>query len=251
MHNSTNPVDFRQELYSRYVSRFKGPGSEVSDARWYRWSEYKLLPLLREVSRDGAILDIGCGAGQMLHFLKDHGFANVSGVDISAEQVALAAARGLQARVADVFEYLRGSREEFEAIVALDIVEHFGKSEQIPLFEAIFSALRPGGKLILQTPNGDGLFSAQVIYGDLTHLTIFNEGSLSQLLQLVGFEALSFYETGPAPKDLKGRVRGLLWQAIRLMSNGARVIESGETQRLWTKNLICCCRRPISGDVHP
>lgn len=180
----------------------------------------------------------------MLTPLQDHGFSNASGIDVSAEQVGLATDRGLNATVGDVFQYLHRTQSSFDAISALDFVEHFHKSEQLPLFEAIHAALRPGGKLILETPNGEGLFASQVIYGDLTHLTIFSEGSLSQLLTLTGFEKLEFYETGPAPKDLKGRVRGLLWRMVKLFANSARIIESGETQRLWTKNLICCCRKP-------
>jgi len=139
---------------------------------------------------------------------------------------------------------LYSSEASFEAIIALDFVEHFAKDEQIPLFEAIRGALRPGGRLIIETPNGEGLFASQVIYGDLTHLTIFSEGSLTQLLRLLGFEHIEFHETGPAPKDLKGRLRGLLWGIIKLVANSARLIESGETQRLWTKNLICCSRKP-------
>jgi len=249
MEVTNKATDFRQELYSRYVSRFKGPRNESSDVRWGRWAEYKLLPLLRDVPRDGAVLDVGCGAGQMLQLLKDHGFTNAIGIDVSAEQVLSATGAGLTAQVGDVFEYLRDSRSKFDAITALDFVEHFGKAEQIPLFEAIYAALRPGATLLLETPNGEGLFASQVIYGDLTHLTIFNEGSLTQLLKLIGFDSLEFFETGPAPKDLKGRVRGFLWRLIKLAANGARIIESGDTQRLWTKNLICRCRKPERSDT--
>jgi 2-polyprenyl-3-methyl-5-hydroxy-6-metoxy-1,4-benzoquinol methylase len=237
-------TDFREQLYSRYVSTFKGPRDEAADARWYRWSEYKLVPLLRGLPSDAAIIDIGCGAGQMLQLLKDHGFTNVSGIDVSAEQVDLLAGRGLNASVCDVSEHLRESKAGFDAIIALDFVEHFDKSEQIPLFDDIYAALRPGGRLVIETPNGNGLFAAQVVYGDLTHLTIFSEGSLSQILRLAGFEGIEFYETGPAPKDLKGKIRVLLWRIIRLFANCGRLIESGETQRIWTKNLICCCRKP-------
>lgn len=240
----SNATNFREQLYGRYVSSFKGPRDDSQDQRWYRWSEHKLVPLLRGLSREAAILDLGCGAGQMLQLLKNQGFINASGIDVSAEQVCLATERGLDATVGDVFQRLRSCQSNFDAITALDFVEHFEKSEQIPLFEGIHAALRPGGRLILETPNGNGLFASQVIYGDLSHLTIFSEGSLAQLLRLVGFEEIEFYETGPVPKDLKGRVRGLLWRTIRLVANGARLIESGETQRLWTKNLICRSRKP-------
>jgi 2-polyprenyl-3-methyl-5-hydroxy-6-metoxy-1,4-benzoquinol methylase len=237
-------IDSRQQFYSRYVSAFKGPRDDAADVRWYRWSEHKLVPLLRDLARGASVLDLGCGAGQMLQLLKDQGFTEVSGIDVSAEQVRLATDRGLNATVGDVFQHLRASQSGFDAITALDFVEHFDKSEQIPLFDSIYVALRPGGRLIIETPNGEGLFASQVIYGDLTHLTIFSEGSLSQILRLTGFERIEFYETGPTPKDLKGRIRLLLWRVVRLVANSGRLIETGETQRIWTKNLICSCRKP-------
>jgi len=235
--------DFREQIYSRYVSAFNGPRNDAADMRWYRWSQHKLVPLLHGLPIEAPILDLGCGAGQMLQLLKDTGFTNASGIDVSAEQVHLATERGLNAAVSDVFHHLRGAQSSFAAIIALDFVEHFDKSEQIPLFEAMHAALRPGGRLILETPNGQGLFASQVIYGDLSHLTIFSEGSLSQLLKLTGFENIEFYETGPTPKNLRGRVRLFLWRIVKLAANSARLIETGETQRLWTKNLICCCRK--------
>ena len=198
------PTDFREQLYDRYVSAFKGSRDDAADMRWHQWSEYKLVPLLRDLPLDTPILDLGCGAGQMLQLLKDQGFTNASGIDVSAEQVCEAADRGLNAAVGDVFQHLRDSQSNFGAIVALDFVEHFDKSEQFPLFESIYAALRPGGRLIIETPNGEGLFASQVIYGDLTHLTIFSEGSLSQLLRVTGFEKIEFYETGPAHQGFEG-----------------------------------------------
>jgi 2-polyprenyl-3-methyl-5-hydroxy-6-metoxy-1,4-benzoquinol methylase len=242
-HENPRP-DLRGQLYDRYVSSFKGPLDDAADERWYRWAQYKLMPLLQGFSHEARILDLGCGAGQMLQLLKNSGFTNASGIDVSAEQIQLATRRGLDAVVGDVFEYLRQSYLSADAIIALDFVEHFDKSEQIPLFKAIHAALRPGGTLIIQTPNGNGFFASEVIYGDLTHLTIFSESSLAQLLALTGFGNIDFYETGPAPKNLKGRVRGLLWRIVKLAANGLRLIESGETQRLWTKNLICLSRKP-------
>lgn len=119
----------------------------------YRWAEHKLVPLLRGLSTEAAVLDLGCGAGQMLQLLKDHGFANASGLDVSQAQVRLAADRGLHAVTGDAFEHLASARAAFDAITALDLVEHFDKAEQIRLFDGIYAALRPGGRLIIETPN--------------------------------------------------------------------------------------------------
>jgi ubiquinone/menaquinone biosynthesis C-methylase UbiE len=83
--------DFRAELYARYVSAFKGDSPDV-DAAWY---DHKLLPLLRGVPRDAPLLELGCGPGHLLEYLKRRGFSHAEGVDIAEEQVARARARGV------------------------------------------------------------------------------------------------------------------------------------------------------------
>ena len=76
-------MGFRDELYGQYVSTFKGAAHAADD-----WWSYKYLPLLADLPRDAAILEIGCGGGELLAFLGRHGFDRARGVDISAEQVA-------------------------------------------------------------------------------------------------------------------------------------------------------------------
>jgi 2-polyprenyl-3-methyl-5-hydroxy-6-metoxy-1,4-benzoquinol methylase len=241
--------DFRTELYERYVSTFKRPDSDgfEADLRAYLgWCELKYGPLLEGLPRDGPVLELGCGPGDMLEFLRRTGFSNVEGIDLSKEQIRIARDRGLNARVADVFECLASAPQRYRAILAVDFVEHFSKDELMRLVPAIRGALEPGGVFILQTPNGEGLFPNHIIYGDLTHLTIFTPDSLQQLFSLWGFNEFSFVETGPAPKKLKGKLRVLAWRLIKLCANLVRKIESGKTQAIWTENMICRCTK--SGD---
>ena len=107
----------------------------------------------------------------------------------------------------------------------------------------MWDALEPNGYLILQTPNGQGLFPHQVAYGDLTHLTIFTPGSLQQLLRLFGFEHFQFDETGPVPGNLQGKLRGAAWRAVKFVLNLVRKVETGKSQTIWTENMICRCQK--------
>ena len=238
-------ADFRTELYRRYVSTFKAKQIERNDAAlasYWKWCEFTYLPLLAEVPRDGAILELGCGPGPMLEFLQRHGYGAAHGIDVSEEQVHLAVERGLDARVADVFQFLDADPGRYDAILAIDFVEHFTREELLRLLPAVRAALKPGGCFIVQTPNGAGLLPGAVVYGDLTHLTIFNPGSLEQLFRVTGFNDFTFRETGPVCKNLVGRVRWLLWRLVRLLANGLRRIEVGRSQAVWTENMICRCR---------
>ncbi len=233
--------DYRENFYKHYISRFKGIdlASRTDSQSYFDQFEYKFLPLFDGLESEDTILELGCGPGYLLEFLKRTGFTQVKGIDISSEQVELANKRECAAEVADVFEYLEGKHEKFNLIIALDFIEHFHKEELPELTRLIFKSLKKDGRLILQTPNGEGLFPRQVIYGDITHQTIFTPASIQQLLRLAGFENFHFTES-----DLKRRRGRLLWQLVKFVANTVRRIESGKSQTIWTENMICYCKKP-------
>jgi len=237
-------LGFRKDLYTQYVSTHTTAPDEQLLQAYLGWGRKKYLPLLDSLSRDSTILELGCGAGAMQTFLKQNGFTNIHGIDISEEQIQLALAKGHTVQLADVFEYLDGCNESFDAIIALDFIEHFTKDEISRLITAIYDHLNPGGLLLLQTPNGAGLSPASVIYGDLTHMTIFSPRSLVQLLSSIGFRHFEFRDTGPAGNSLKSLVRRGAWKLITFMANMVRRIEANTSQTIWTQNMICLCRKP-------
>ena len=210
------------------------------------WWDHKYLPLLADVERTAPMLEVGCGAGELLAYLRERGFSNVVGIDVSDEQVAVARGRGVRAELADAFEHLRSLDCTQEVILAVDVLEHHTRDELMGLAPLLFAALRPGGRLLVQTANGAGLFPSQVIYGDLTHVTIFSPQSLAQLLRSAGFSDLAFYETGPIPLRLRGRLDVALWSAIKLLASAVRSIETGKRQAIWTENFICLARKPLA-----
>ena len=233
--------DFRAALYGRYVSTFKARTASAPSAAWW---DHKYLPLLADLHRAAPILELGCGDGALLAYLAERGFSNLAGVDVSPEQVAVAKARGLGVVCADALAYLPTQPSSRAALIAIDVLEHLTRDELVQLADAMFAALRPGGRLLIQTANGAGLFPGQVIYGDLTHHTVFTPGSLSQLLTQAGFCSLSFYETGPIPIRVRGRLNVALWHAIKVLTNTARYIETGKRQAIWTENFICSAFKP-------
>ena len=242
--------DFRNNLYQSYVSKFKQPENSLRDAKEqgdWQYFDRKHFKFLQKLNHDDAILDVGCGSGMLMAYLVAKGFRRVEGVDISAEQIELAVAKNLKAQCVDVFSFLESKRGAFQAIVAIDFVEHFKKDELLRLFSLLFRALKADGTLLIQTPNGQGLLSSQVIYGDLTHCTIFTPESLRQALRPNGFEDIIFEETGPVSKNLKGLLRLVLWRGIRLAGNFVRLIEAGKRQDVWTENFICVCRKHDKG----
>jgi hypothetical protein len=123
-------------------------------------------------------------------------------------------------------------------VLAVDVLEHLTRDELLRLAPLLYGALRPGGRLLIQTANGAGLLPGQVIYGDLTHMTILTPQTLGQLLRPAGFADFAFYETGPVPIRLRGKIDVALWAAIKALANAVRYVETGKHQAIWTENFL-------------
>ncbi|CAG0982284.1 demethylmenaquinone methyltransferase / 2-methoxy-6-polyprenyl-1,4-benzoquinol methylase [Anaerolineae bacterium] len=105
--------------------------------------------------RDGDVLDIGCGAGNMIHHLARYG--RVKGVEVDARPVAMAQARGYDVRQGDATRGIPFPDASFDLVTALDVIEHVDKDEAI-LREAA-RVLRPRGVLAISTPAFQWLWS--------------------------------------------------------------------------------------------
>ncbi len=233
--------DFREELYKGYVSAFKKENlNETAQAQtaYDHWSNARYFPLFADLPKAAAILDLGCGPGRTMQFLKSKGFTNVVGVDISEEQTAIARNRGLNAITADVNDFLVQHSNEYDMIIMIDVVEHFTKLELLDLFKLIHYSLKRGGIVIYQTCNGEGLYPNQIMFGDLTHMTILSAGSSEQLLRACGFDNISFADTAPVPTGIKGVLRAIAWKFITRKASLIRRIETGKRHKIWTENFI-------------
>jgi 2-polyprenyl-3-methyl-5-hydroxy-6-metoxy-1,4-benzoquinol methylase len=234
--------DFRKEFYNRYVSQYKDYvkiyDTEQIPKKLFDWYDRKYFKHIEKFSKEARILDLGCGTGVLLQYLKERGFSNLYGFDISAEQIKIAQDRGLDVEVADIFDFLKGKGENFDVIFALDFVEHFHKNELVEIFDLVNSKLKNGGLFIIHTPNGQGLMPNRVIWGDITHFTIFTPDSLAQMLRIAGFNSIKSYESGPVSKNLSGAIRVLLWSLIKFAANLIKRIERNLPQSIWTQDFI-------------
>jgi SAM-dependent methyltransferase len=238
-------------LYGSYRSGFKAVAESMpqpltrSQTAAFR---YFIDPFLADLPKSAAILDLGCGDGKLLEHLLSSGFTNARGVDCSAEQAQAGVARGVAAEHGDLFETLATNPGAFDAILAIDVVEHLTKPELARLGGLLCTALRRGGLLVLQTPNGAGLGAGRIVYGDLTHETIFTESSLGQYLRAFGFTNLRFRETGPVPHSLKGRIRWVGWRMLRLISQLLSLIQTGHRPAFLTAVILAACQAPKQED---
>jgi 2-polyprenyl-3-methyl-5-hydroxy-6-metoxy-1,4-benzoquinol methylase len=231
MKKSGNPIS--QKLYDRYTTTSHMAGVDekfLSDwsGVYFRAHFAALLPL----NRDAKILEVGCGYGRYLKELLDMGYTNAYGIDISEEQIQYARRElGLSiAEKADAVDWLRNKNDQFDCILVLDVLEHLQTDYLLTLGESIYSSLKPGGRVLVQVPNGV-LPLNDHRYGDLTHMRAFTTKSMRQFFLLSGLKPIGYYDIPPIMNGIVGFIRRVLWSFVlkpiiacyMMVANGSRM----------------------------
>ena len=178
-------------------------------------SHEKLLALLGRPKR---VLDVGCSTGYLASRLQERG-ATVVGLDLD-ERAAEQARRFCEAvHVGDVetmeLPFEPGS---FDAIVAGDFIEHL--RDPGAFLARIRPLLRPGGLLVLSTPNiANWAMRLSLLFGrfrytewgllDRTHTHLFTRKTLRECLETAGYRIAVFDFTVPVPVLSTPRVEAL------------------------------------------
>jgi cyclopropane fatty-acyl-phospholipid synthase-like methyltransferase len=240
-------LEYRDRLFGAYASTHLERYRPVTaatlerDRRLFAALYRRLLP----ASRDAAILEVGCGSGSFLHFLRSEGYRNAQGIDLAQDQVALAQSLGIpNVHVADAASYLTAHAGAYDLIVALDVIEHFPKAAVLPLLDGIRAALRPGGRLLLRTPNADSPFHSWIRYADFTHEVAFTPLSIRQVLRATGFDDIAVVPLEPYVHGPASAVRWLLWKGVKQLIRLYLLIEQGTPgSGVFTANLCATARK--------
>jgi SAM-dependent methyltransferase len=173
----SGPVD--SLTYVDFEDRFRGSPGEVRA----RVQEY--VPLLASASD---VVDIGCGRGELLSALREHG-VTARGVDINQAMVELCRSHGLEAEQGDALAYLAGQPDGgIGGLAAVQVVEHFEPGYLTRFLEAAYHKMRPGAPLILETVNPACWMAFFETYiRDLTHQRPLHPDTLRHLVQASGF----------------------------------------------------------------
>lgn len=192
MPNSTS--NYRDILYNQYLSLgFQKINSENFTRTAFVY-DVNFRHVLSALHKDAAILDIGCGMGHFLYYLKSKGYSNFLGVDIGSEQIQFCVdhvSRKVKL-INNLLEFLGTQEDGYDLIVMNDSLEHFNKEEVMQILRGVFLSLKVNGTLFIKTPNMGNIFAASSRYIDFTHEVGFTEISLDQLLKSAGFTQIRF-----------------------------------------------------------
>lgn len=194
------------------LRRFMAGGDEAERERtWLSTGLYSdICFVLNQYAVGKRVLDVGCGTGGFISFLKENGFEAV-GIEPSSEAAQLAKSQGLTAYPFTLEEFVEHYRSSnigaFDAIILLNILEHV--PNPVHIVEITKLLLNPGGTICVRVPNDFSeiqLAAKKQLDKDAwwitvpDHINYFDFESLCALLERLGFKVI--YSQGDFPMEL-------------------------------------------------
>ena len=195
-----NPPDaqFLEKLYSSDGNNYHAELRDPASPQYQRIARIAAnhLAFVRRVTGSGNLVDIGCSTGQFLGLAKGAGFA-CGGIEFSRESADYVTAQtGLPVERGSIHDSQLAA-ESCDVLTMFDVIEHV--TDPLSDLAAAYRLLRPGGWLVLSTPNIDGLFpkASYTLANVLNywphpeaphHLYQFSVKTLSALVEKAGFE---------------------------------------------------------------
>lgn len=196
--------------YRRLEDGLRGSEAEVRDA---------MKPYVERCKGLGTVIDVGCGRGEFLALCRDEGI-DARGFDTNERSVADLEARGLEAKVAGVPECFAGfAAGSVGAVLAAHVVEHLDAATLFSLFAEAKRVLKPGGLLMIETPNAESLvMTGRDFWRDPTHVAPRHAGALVLIAREFGFAVeevaavhpVADSERLPVPDDVTPEMRRAL-----------------------------------------
>ncbi len=204
------PADQLAAAYAKYYTHDARPPSplEVGFGRWIgrrcrrHGDRFPALPFLfREAENrlldsgaippdpNGLALDVGCGAGERLDYLKAIGWGESEGIDPDPVAVARGRLRGRRVHTGTA-EAIPMAEHTADIIFLHHVVEHL--ADVRPAMAEVARVLRPGGHVVITTPNPDAAGRARWGrwwrgYEAPRHLRLYTLVALQRVLSEAGF----------------------------------------------------------------
>lgn len=238
--------NFKDKLYNSYLST----GQSADDVNTKNLFSKRKISHQHNINKhfpknkNATILDLGCGHGSFIYFIKQAGYKNVIGIDVSKEEVDLAHQLGIsEIKQIDINEYLSSTTNRYDVVLLMDVLEHIESNKVLDLLEKINTILTPDGIMILHVPNGEGLFGMRIKYGDFTHENAFTLKSLKQILTATGYYEIKGYEEKPIVHNSISFMRRIIWQLFTIKYRLLLMAETGLKKFILSQNILVVAKK--------
>jgi 2-polyprenyl-3-methyl-5-hydroxy-6-metoxy-1,4-benzoquinol methylase len=225
------------DFYDNY-NRYKSYGTpDLHEKIIHQFDREFWLPVA--CTPECTVLEIGCGTGLFLSYLKHKKVKNFIGIDSDNElknhipDDVLAHFRNVN--ILDKVE-CASINQKFDRIIMFDVLEHFEPNMAVKLLHNLASMLNINGSIIVRLPNASSPWGLSYQFGDLTHHAAYSPLSLRQLALAGGFECVNCFEqiSGSPKRRLMDKIFHKFLSAI-LMS----------PPEIWSANFFGILERSI------
>ncbi len=178
--------------------------------------------IAREFEGERRILDIGCATGLLLNHLRLQGW-ETEGVEICKASADYARDQfNLSVHDTNLFE-CSFPNDHFPVIHFSHVIEHVPAPSDF--LKEVYRILKPGGYIIVTTPNIEGLF-ARIFRKNwrsvrTDHLFLFSKKNLHDLLKQCGFNVLKYRSWGGIPVEMSsGKVKQITDYCVKYFNVG-------------------------------
>ena len=212
------PVPSRDRIEETYQADYYEAWKAQDAARQKIWTR-RLQALRRIARRPGRLLDVGCGEATFLRLAQQAGW-QVMGTELS--EAAVRQAPEFDLHRGEVWE-ARLPDDSYDVATSWHVIEHAADPKR--MVAELFRVLRPGGWLVLATPNIQdyvfrlGYFAGRgrwpTLYEDHErelHLFHFSAATLAKLVHSVGFTDIQVgFDRGAAAESSKQLVNQMAY----------------------------------------
>ncbi|CAN5613706.1 hypothetical protein BH20ACT2_BH20ACT2_20590 [soil metagenome] len=202
-----DPDDIYKDGYLMGGGTFGPPN--VLDPVFHRFlldaGRQRMAVIEKAIGGPGAMLDVGCGAGEVLLAAKERGW-RTAGADPVEDSVTLARSRGLDVHAA-LLQDTGLPERSFDLVSAFHVVEHL--TDSTAFLELIARWARPGGHVLVELPNWASVHRRRTgaqwpSLRPLEHLGHYSPDTLDATLRRAGLEPVLL------------RTMGFLWEGQTL-----------------------------------
>ena len=155
------------------------------------------------LTKDAAILDLGCGPGYFLDEMKERGYTNCVGVTVSPGDIANCESKGHTIKKYDL-SFLPQAQGYYDESVDFIFLRQALEHSPYPIFSLMEynRVLKQGSKIYIEVPAPDCERRHEL---NLNHYSILGQSQLAALLVRTGFDIdqfnnLEFELTAPNPE---------------------------------------------------
>lgn len=237
-----------RERYYKYQTKARGLlDADALESHFSRLTKWYWARLRYQLPKDteSKCLDLPCGYGNFLYFLRNKGYTNIQGYDLDISQIDLARSLGLPAYVGDAFDVLNkdAGTEGYDLISSFDFIEHISKDDALEFLDLCKSRLNENGVLIIRTPCADGPFGSHDANNDITHEWSMTSNVLKTILEMTGFSKVQILDERPQPTSVLEMLRWLAFYPSKFFADLVCIGMGMRPPRVWSRSMIAIARK--------